>query len=229
MVRGGAMEGWRCGVDGDGRPPGGWVGDAVGCLQNLSASSRSWPEAPRAGARGEEPLARGRARYVDQAVARRGGAPGHEPLMELVAHRVEPGQREREEGGAEAPAPLDVERPVEEEAQDQVLGEVRDLANALVHGTKLGGCSAGKEGGEEREEKCGRAFVREPASRERPYDARPRDCGQPATERTGARHISSLGGRRSRSSSLGGPRGCSRRDTPPRRRMPENSGSARRC
>src|SRR5438128_5399501 len=135
------------------------------------ASSRSWPEALRAG--GEEPLGRGRARHVDQAVARPGAPPGHAVLVELVAPRVQPGQDEREDGGAEAPAPLDVERPVEEEAQDQVLGEVRDLANALVHGTKLGGCSAGKEGGEEREEKCGRAFVREPASRERPYDARP--------------------------------------------------------
>src|SRR3989442_1632769 len=84
------------------------------------ASSRSWSEALRAGAGGEEPLARSRARHVDQAVGRGGDAAGNEPLMQLVADRVESGQREREDGGAQAPAPLGGERPLHERAQDQV-------------------------------------------------------------------------------------------------------------
>src|SRR5207247_6075633 len=114
------------------------------------ASSRSWPEALRAG--GEEPQARGRARHVDQPVACPGAAPGHPPLVELVAPRVQPGQDEREAGRAEAPAPLDVERPVEEHAQDQILREVRELAQARVDGIELARSGAREERGEGGEE-----------------------------------------------------------------------------
>src|SRR5438552_91735 len=109
------------------------------------ASSRSWSDALRAG--GEESLTCGRARHVDQAVAHPGAPPGNEPLVELIAPRVQPGQDERQDGRAEAPARLDVERPVEEHAQDQVLLEVRELADALVDDYEVDGSGAREEGG----------------------------------------------------------------------------------
>src|SRR5207253_10389314 len=133
--------------------------------------NETWLDAQRA--IGAVQLACGCSLHIDQEGAHPGTPRGNEPLEELIAPRVQPGHYEREDGRAEAPARLDVECPVEEHAQDQVLREVRELADALVDDDELAGSSAREERGEEGEEDRPRPFAREPAAREGPDDACP--------------------------------------------------------
>src|SRR5262249_25166798 len=114
---------------------------------------------------GEESLRSRRSRDVDEAVGGGGGPARHEPLLELVADRVAAGDGNGDARGAKAPAPVTAERAVEKDAQDQVLGEVRELPDALVHGAQLRRGGVGKEGREDRQDDPGGALAGEPAAR----------------------------------------------------------------
>jgi hypothetical protein len=65
---------------------------------------------------------------VEGDVERRRVAAVHEVLVQLVGRRVEDADRERERHAAE--------RPVQERAEDRVLGHVRALAEELVPGAE---------------------------------------------------------------------------------------------
>ena len=64
--------------------------------------------------------------------------------MELIADRVEASDRECDAGGAQVPAPVATQGAVQEHAQDQVLDEVRELAQNVGIARSSAGLDPGK-------------------------------------------------------------------------------------